>query len=157
MIGHSIFLDLTSEFQRQKKSNRDNFDQFLTNPDDLGCPQNYLAMGLAAIHFPQDKVTAACSARLARQIVQRWIEPLQRVANVGAFTEGEIGRLGLDPDEIKRQVTVANSESGELLRDNAMGYWNNVNRQYETAYPGHNRVVEYLVREADGAIDAVRG
>ena len=144
MIGHSIFLDLTSEFQRQKKSNRDNFDQFLTNPDDLGCPQNYLAMGLAAIHFPQDKVTAACSARLARQIVQRWTEPLQRVANVGAFTEGEIGRLGLDPEEIKRQVTVANSESGELLRDNAMAYWNNANRQYETAYPGHNRVVEFL-------------
>ena len=26
MIGHSIFLDLTSEFQRQKKSNRNNFE-----------------------------------------------------------------------------------------------------------------------------------
>jgi hypothetical protein len=144
MIGHSIFLDLTSEFQRQKKSNRDNFDQFLTNPDDLGCPQNYLSMGLAAIHFPQDKVMAACSARLARQIVARWTEPLQRVANVGAFTEGEIARLGLDPDAIKQQVTVANSESGELLRDSAMAFWNNGNRQYETAYPGHNRVIEFL-------------
>ena len=144
MIGHSMFLDLTSEFQRQKKSNRDNFDQFLTNPDDLGCPQNYLSMGLAAIHFPQDKVMQACSARLARQIVGRWTEPLQRVANIGAFTEGELARLGLDPDEVKRQCTIANSESGELLRDSAMGFWNNVNRQYETAYPGHNRVIEFL-------------
>ena len=144
MIGHSIFLDLTSEFQRQKKSNRDNFDQFLTQPDDLGCAQNYLSMGLAALHFPKDKVMHACASRLAKQIVTRWTEPLQRVANVGAFTEQELGRLGLTPDEVQRQILVANAESGELLRDSAMAFWNNANRQYETAYPGHGRVVEFL-------------
>lgn len=144
MIGHSIFLDLTSEFQRQKKSNRDNFDQFLTNPDDLGCPQNFLSMGLAAIHFPKDKVMHACASRLAKQIVTRWTEPLERVANVGAFTEAEIGRLGLSPDEVQRQLTVANAESGELLRDAAMAVWNGANQQYNMAYPGHNRVVEFL-------------
>ncbi|MBC8101243.1 MAG: hypothetical protein H7Z41_01465, partial [Cytophagales bacterium] len=144
MVGHSMFLDLTSEFQRQKKSNRDNFDQFLTNPDDLGCPQNYLSMGLAAIHFPKEKVLDACSARLARQIVTRWTEPLQRVANIGAFTETEIGRLGMDPTEAQRQITIVSAESGELLRDAAAGYWSGVNRQYETAYPGHGRVTEFL-------------
>ena len=144
MVGHSVFLDLTSEFQRQKKSNRDNFDQFLTNPDDLGCPQNYLGMGLAAIHFPKDKVLHACASRLARQILTRWTEPLQKVANVGAFTEAEIQRLGLNPDEVKRQATIATADSGELVRDKAMGFWNGVNKQYETAYPGHGRVVEFL-------------
>lgn len=144
MVGHSIFLDLTSEFQRQKKSNRDNFDQFLTVPDDLGCPQNYMSLGLAAIHFPKDKVVQACSSRLARQIIERWTQPLQKVANVGAFTEGEIGRLGLAPDEVQRQIQVVNSESGELVRDAAMAHWNNANRQYETNYPGHGRVVEFL-------------
>jgi hypothetical protein len=144
MIGHSIFLDLTSEFQRQKKSNRDNFDQFLTNPDDLGCPQNYLSMGLAALHFPKEKVLRACASRLARQIVARWTEPLQKVSNIGAFTESEIGRLGLSPDEVLRQVTVVSAESGELLRDSAMAFWNNANKQYETAYPGHGRVAEFL-------------
>src|SRR5438067_317487 len=35
MLGLSIFLDLTSEFQRQKKSNRDNFNQYLILPDKL--------------------------------------------------------------------------------------------------------------------------
>jgi len=144
MIGHSMFLDLTSEFQRQKKSNRDNFDQFLTVPDDLGCPQNYLSMGLAAIHFPKDKVVRACSARLARQIIERWTQPLQKVANVGAFTEGELARLGLAPEEVQRQLQVANAESSELVRDVALAHWNNVNRQYETSYPGHNRTVEFL-------------
>ena len=36
-----------------------------------------------------------------------------------------------------------------------MANWNGVNRQYETAYPGHNRVVEYLIlrqREAEAKI-----
>jgi Predicted membrane protein len=144
MIGHSIFLDLTSEFQRQKKSNRDNFDQFLTVPDDLGCPQNFMSMGLAAIHFPKDKVMRACSARLARHIIERWTQPLQKVANIGAFTEGEIARLGLAPEEVQRQLQVANAESSELIRDVAMAHWNSANRQYETSYPGHNRVVEFL-------------
>lgn len=150
MVGHSVFLDLTSEFQRQKKSNRDNFDQFLTNPDDLGCPQNYLAMGLAALHFPKDKVMQACSSRLARQIILRWTEPIERVANIGAFTEGEIGRLGLDPDEVRRQITVRSAESGELLQDTAQSFWSETNHQYQTAYPGHNNVAEFLnVKQAE--------
>lgn len=144
MIGHSVFLDLTSEFQRQKKSNRDNFDQFLTQPDELGCPQNYLAMGLAAINFPKDKVMHACASRLARQILTRWTEPLAKVANVGAFTEQEIGRLALDPDAVQRQVSVMNAETGELVRDTAMGFWNGVNTQYGTAYPGHDKVASFL-------------
>jgi len=145
MVGHSVFLDLTSEFQRQKKSNRDNFDQFLTSPDDLGCAQNYLAMGLAAIHFPKDKVLHACASRLARQILTRWTEPLARVSNVGAFAEQELGRLGLDPENIQRGIQVANIESGELLRDVALAYWNGVNRSYGAAYPGHDNVGAFLM------------
>nr|WP_309696334.1 tubulin-like doman-containing protein [Armatimonas sp.] len=145
MVGHSVFLDLTSEFQRQKKSNRDNFDQFLTTPDDLGCAQNYLAMGLAAVHFPKDKVLHACASRLARQILTRWTEPLARVSNVGAFAEQEIGRLGLDMENIQRGIQVANIESGELLRDVALAYWNGVNRSYSAAYPGHDSVGAFLM------------
>ena len=145
MIGHSIFLDLTSEFQRQKKSNRNNFDQFLITTDGLGCPQNYMGFGLASIYFPKDKVMAACANRLAGDIVRRWTTPLDRVVNIGAFTDQELSRLGMTPDEVQRSVLLGNSETGETLRDAAMAYWNGVNRQYETAYPGHSRVVEYLV------------
>lgn len=144
MIGHSIFLDLTSEFQRQKKSNRNNFDQFLITTDGLGCPQNYMGFGLSSIYFPKDKVTAACANRLAGDIVRRWTTPLERVVNVGAFTDQELTRLGMTPEAVQRQVLLANSETGETMRDGAMAYWNGVNRQYDTAYPGHNRVVEYL-------------
>ena len=144
MIGHSIFLDLTSEFQRQKKSNRNNFDQFLITTDGLGCPQNYLGFGLSAIQFPKDKVMAACANRLAGDIVRRWTTPLERTVNVGAFTDQELSRLGLTTDAVQRQMLLGNSETGETLRDGAMAYWQAVDRQYVTAYPGHGRVVEYL-------------
>ena len=90
MIGHSIFLDLTSEFQRQKKSNRNNFDQFLITSDGLGCPQNYMGFGLASIYFPKDKVMTACANRLAGDIIRRWTEPLERVVNMGAYTDQEL-------------------------------------------------------------------
>ena len=145
MIGHSIFLDLTSEFQRQKKSNRNNFDQFLITTDGLGCPQNYMGFGLSAIQFPKDKVMAACANRLAGDIVRRWTTPLERTVNIGAFTDQELGRLGLTPEAVQRQVLLGNSETGETLRDGAMAYWQAVDRQYLTAYPGHGRVVEYLM------------
>ena len=144
MIGHSIFLDLTSEFQRQKKSNRNNFDQFLITSDGLGCPQNYLGFGLSAIQFPKDKVMAACANRLAGDIVRRWTTPLERTVNVGAFTDQELGRLGMTPDAVQRQVLLGNSETGETLRDSALAYWQAVDRQYSTAYPGHSSVVGYL-------------
>ena len=144
MIGHSIFLDLTSEFQRQKKSNRNNFDQFLITSDGLGCPQNYMGFGLSSLYFPKDKVIAACSSRLSGDIVRRWTEPLQRVVNVAAFADQELSKLALTPDAVQRLVTQSSGDSGENLRDIGMAYWNNVNRQYETAYPGHNRVAEML-------------
>ena len=144
MIGHSIFLDLTSEFQRQKKSNRNNFDQFLITSDGLGCPQNYMGFGLSAIHFPKDKVIAACQNRLAGDIIRRWTEPLEKIANLGPFADQELLRLGLTPEAVERQVAMANSETGETLRDAAIGYWTATNRQYESAYPGHNRVAEFL-------------
>ena len=88
--------------------------------------------------------------RLARQIIQRWTTPLERMGNIGAFTEAELNRLGLDPEAVMRQVTVANAESGDLLRDSALAFWNNVNQEYERSYPGHNRVTEMLsVRQAE--------
>src|SRR4029453_13682051 len=114
---HSIFLDLTSEFQRQKKSNRDNFNQYLIQPDKLNCPQNYLSMGLAAVHFPVDKVVDACSYRLAREIITAWMTPLDRSVNIPAFTDQQMNRLGLLPAEVLRQVTLTNAEGGETIAD----------------------------------------
>ena len=150
MMGHSIFLDLTSEFQRQKKSNRNNFDQFLITTDGLGCPQNYLGFGLSSIFFPKDKVVRACASRLSGDIVRRWTTPLERTANIPAFADQELAKLGLTPEQVQRQVLLSNSETGQTLRDDALAFWNDVNRQYETAYPGHNRVAEYLtVRQRD--------
>ena len=145
MVGHSIFLDLTSEFQRQKRSNRDNFDQFLTVQDDLGCPQNYMSMGLSAIHFPKEKVLTACASRLAQHLLHRWTEPLQKVGNIGSFTEAELSKIGLHPDEVQRLLQVASAEEGTSVRDNALAFWNGVNQRYGQSYPGHGNVAGYLI------------
>ncbi|MGO8673377.1 MAG: tubulin-like doman-containing protein [Capsulimonadaceae bacterium] len=155
MIGHSIFLDLTSEFQRQKKSNRNNFDQFLITSDGLGCPQNYMGFGLSSIHFPKDKVIAACSNRLAADLVRRWTEPIAPPSNLTAFSEQELTRLGLTPDAVMHTLGASGGTAGETLRDTALAYWGLVNRQYESAYPGHTHVVEYLTarqKEADARL-----
>jgi hypothetical protein len=144
MIGHGIFLDLTSEFQRQKKSNRDNFKQYMIVGDELGCPQNYCSMGLAAIHFPADKVRAACANRLAKQVVTGWMTPLDRAVNIATFTDQELDRLGLQPEQVTDQCLKVNVESGETLRDSIAQYWRQVNRQYMDQYPGHERVSAWL-------------
>lgn len=144
MIGHGIFLDLTSEFQRQKKSNRDNFKQYMIVSDELGCPQNFCSMGLASIHFPADKVRAACANRLARQVVTAWMTPLDRAVNLSAFTDQELDRLGLAPDQLIDQCLKVNVESGETLRDSIAQYWRQVNRQYTDQYPGHERAAAWL-------------
>jgi hypothetical protein len=144
MIGHGIFLDLTSEFQRQKKSNRDNFKQYMIVADELGCPQNYCSMGLASIHFPADKVRAACANRLAKQVVTGWMTPLDRAVNIPTFTDQELDRLGLRPEQLIDQSLKVNVESGETLRDSIAQYWRQVNRQYTDQYPGHERVSAWL-------------
>lgn len=144
MIGHGIFLDLTSEFQRQKKSNRDNFKQYMIVSDELGCPQNYCSMGLASIHFPADKVRAACANRLAKQVVTGWMTPLDRAVNIPTFTDQELDRLGLRPEQVIDQCLKVNVESGETLQDSISGYWRQVNRQYTDQYPGHERVAAWL-------------
>lgn len=150
MVGHSIFLDLTSEFQRQKKSNRDNFNQYLIQPDKLGCPQNYLSMGLAAVHFPADKVTDACAGRLAREIITGWMTPINRSVNIPAFTDQEFTRLGLLPDEVKRQATLVSAEGGETVRDVLGAGWKQLNGRYERNFPGYERVGQTLTSlEAD--------
>jgi hypothetical protein len=144
MVGHGIFLDLTSEFQRQKKSNRDNFKQYMIVADELGCPQNYCSMGLAAIHFPADKVRAACANRLAKQVVTGWMTPLDRAVNIPSFTDQELDRLGLQPDQLIDQCLKVNTDSGETLRDSIAQYWRQVNRQYTDQYPGHERASAWL-------------
>ena len=150
MIGHSVFLDLTSEFQRQKKSNRDNFDQFLTQPDELGCPQNFMTMGLSAIHFPREKVLEACANRLASHIVGRWTQPLEKLGNIGSFTDEEMRRLGVTTDALESQLLASGLDSGESLRDRAIGHWTSAHQQYSQSYPGNARVVDFLtLRQRD--------
>lgn len=104
MIGHYIFLDLTSEFQSQKKSNRNNIEQYLITPDFNGCPQNYLSFGLSALYFPRDLVKSACAHRLAGEITRYWMKPGVKIGNINQFTNEIMTRLNLHRVDIERDI-----------------------------------------------------
>ncbi|MCY7274663.1 MAG: tubulin-like doman-containing protein, partial [Phormidesmis sp. CAN_BIN44] len=90
MVGQNVFLDFSSGFSQYKKLVRDNIRMHWSSPDPLGYPQNYLTFGLSSIQFPVDRVLNACSARLARQVVQWWENPTPAPAAMRDVIKTEI-------------------------------------------------------------------
>ncbi len=90
MVGQNVFLDFSSGFSQYKKLVRDNIRMHWSSPDPLGFPQNYLTFGLSSIQFPVDRVLNACSARLARQVVQWWENPTPAPAAMRDVIKTEI-------------------------------------------------------------------
>ncbi len=72
MVAQNIFLDFSSGFSQYKKLVRDNIRKHWASPDALGYPQNFISFGLSSIQFPVQRVSQACSSRLAARVVARW-------------------------------------------------------------------------------------
>lgn len=145
MVANSIFLDLTSEFQRQKKSNRDNYSSFLTDRDELGCPQSFVSFGLSSLYFPKDKIRIACANRMARNIIEEWMTPLDRSTNIPAFSSQEWTRLGLEGLTVKDKLLFWESGNGDGSVSDAINLeWNAYDARYASDYPGHNSVADSL-------------
>lgn len=157
MVGNSIFLDLTSEFQRQKKSNRDNYSAFLTEGDDLGCPQSFVSFGLSSLFFPKDKVRQACANRLAKEIIKEWMTPLDRSTNIPAFSAQEWSKLGLLRDDVKNALLHWEDGQGDgSIRDSIIAQWNTLNQSYAMDYPGHKSVAATFVAQDDDLTSRLR-
>ena len=75
MISHNIYLDFTSQFAQHKRSIRNNIGALTVQPDELGCPQNYMTFGLSSVYFPRGRVMNACSYRLAKNVMSYWLRP----------------------------------------------------------------------------------
>jgi hypothetical protein len=73
MVAHNIFLEFAHEFGQYKASLKDNVSAVAVGTDRLGCPLNYMSLGLASIYFPRERVVNACSYRLAKNVVNRWL------------------------------------------------------------------------------------
>lgn len=157
MIGNSIFLDLTSEFQRQKKSNRDNYSSFLIEADGLGCPQGFISFGLSSLFFPKDKVRGACANRLAKNIVKEWMTPLDRSTNIPAFAGQEMLKLGLERAKVKFDLLFWEDGGGDgTIKDAIQGQWNWLNQDYATNYPGHGAVGATFLAQDNSLTEMLR-
>ncbi|MCA1595832.1 MAG: tubulin-like doman-containing protein, partial [Chloroflexi bacterium] len=122
LVGHSVFLDLTSEFQAQKRSNRDNFQQFLIHSDRIGCPQSYMSFGLSTIHFPKDKVISACAFRLASETVDGWLHadhPLGQ-DRLDQYVSDRLAEMQLQPGDVNTWLRL--TQDGDSL-DRAIDNW----------------------------------
>jgi hypothetical protein len=82
MAAHNIFLEFAHEFGQYKASLKDNISAVAIGTDKLGCPLNYMSLGLSSIYFPRERVVNACSYRLAKNVVNRWLyggSPSERI------------------------------------------------------------------------------
>ncbi|HPZ07486.1 MAG TPA: tubulin-like doman-containing protein [Candidatus Eremiobacteraeota bacterium] len=87
MIAHNIFLDFTSQFAQHKRSIRNNIGALTVQPDELGCPQNYMTFGLSSVYFPRERVMNACSYRLGKNVVKFWLKPTDTYVPMDDFLE----------------------------------------------------------------------
>ncbi|HET6381927.1 MAG TPA: tubulin-like doman-containing protein [Armatimonadota bacterium] len=122
LVGHSIFLDLTSEFQAQKRSNRNNFDQFLIHSDGIGCPQSYMSFGLSTIHFPKDKVISACAFRLAAETIDGWLSAARTYSDnqLHTYVTDRLSEMKLLPGDVSQWLKF--TQDGSSL-DSIIDQW----------------------------------
>ena len=56
MVAHNIFLEFAHEFGQYKASLKDNLQAAAIGTDKLGCPLNYISLGLSTITFPKERI-----------------------------------------------------------------------------------------------------
>ena len=157
MVGNSIFLDLTSEFQRQKKSNRDNYSSFLIERDALGCPQSFVSFGLSSLYFPKDKIRIACANRMAKTIVEQWMTPIDRSTNIPSFAAQEWLKLGLETEHVKQKVLHWEDGEGDgTIGDALNAEWSGLGQRYANDYPGHKEVAPMFVAHDNDLTERLR-
>ncbi|MDQ2733193.1 MAG: tubulin-like doman-containing protein, partial [Armatimonadota bacterium] len=166
LVGHSIFLDLTSEFQAQKRSNRDNFQQFLVHSDRIGCPQSFMSFGLSAIHFPKDKVISACAFRLAAETVTGWLSTQATYSDeqLHRYVTDRLTELKLLPGEVNGWLRM--SGDGVSLDNEIDGWREHLNEELVSTRPPatmlastitqHDANLQQNFRDVDPNADVLR-
>jgi|GEM_PF-6333569 len=172
-IADAIFYEFAmSEFGSQKRSIRDNTDQYLckvatiANEDgaDVNRPQpkHYSSFGLSRITFPVDNVRGACGAILSRKVVAQWerastnpvspqeIEQFMQssfLRNVGLYDNRQKLRAGRVSERDSQIVSALGSAAveGKSLYDDLNG-WIATQRQDMERLAG-TRPLAALIRE----------
>ncbi|MCD4782356.1 MAG: tubulin-like doman-containing protein [Candidatus Eremiobacteraeota bacterium] len=106
MVAHNIFLEFSHEFGQYKSSLRDNIQAVAIGSDRLGCPLNFISLGLSTISFPREKIINACSHRLAREVVERWLSKKETTGRMNEYIDHflDYNRLYVDTDASKKNL-----------------------------------------------------
>lgn len=151
MTAHNIFLEFSHEFGQYKTSLKDNIQAVATGTDKLGCPLNYISLGLSTISFPRGRIINACSHRLAKEVLQSWTSPKEITSKLNEYVDHflDLNKLLVDTDSAAK-----NQFKDELLKFEGSNYYALVDEEMSAAYRGirsqnHTRYDIYLEKRAE--------
>ena len=147
MISHNIFLEFSHEFGQYKASLKDNIQAVAIGTDRLGCPLNYISLGLSTITFPRNRIIRACSHRLGKEVVDRWLNAGGEGERLNEYIDHflEYNKLFIDIDHAAK-----NQIKDELLEaGNGKNYYSMVDEEMASTYRGtrkqnHNRYDAFI-------------
>lgn len=134
MVAHNIYLEFAHEFGQYKASLKDNVSAVSGGKDKLGCPLNYMSLGLASIYFPKERVINACSYRMARKVVEQWFSAGGTSERMDEYLNHymDVNRLLVDVEAAKK-----NQIKDELtLGEGNKTYYGRVDEEMSAEYKG---------------------
>ncbi|MCE1246881.1 MAG: tubulin-like doman-containing protein [Firmicutes bacterium] len=151
MVAHNIFLEFSHEFGQYKASLKDNIQAVATGTDKLGCPLNYISFGLSTISFPRDRIIRACSYRLAKEVVQKWLTTKGPSDRLTEYLDHfmDYNKLFVDTDAAKK-----NQIKDELLMAGGKNYYSLVDDEMTSLFRGlqnqdANRYDQFIEKKAE--------
>ena len=147
MIAHNIFLEFSHEFGQYKASLKDNIQAVAIGTDRLGCPLNFISLGLSTITFPRDRIVRACSHRLGKEVIDRWLNAGGESDRLTEYIDHflDYNKLFVDVDHAKK-----NQLKDELLEaGEGKNYYSLVDEEMAATYRGtrnqnHNRYDAFI-------------
>ncbi len=134
MTAHNIFLEFAHEFGQYKASLKDNVQAAAVGVDKLGCPLNYISLGLSTIRFPRERIISACSYRLAGEVVEFWMRERKSAERMDEYLDHflEYNKLYMDIDSARK-----NQLKDEMMKlSGGSNYYAQIDEQMTAIYRG---------------------
>ncbi|MDQ7822952.1 MAG: tubulin-like doman-containing protein [Candidatus Eremiobacteraeota bacterium] len=140
MVAHNIYLEFAHEFGQYKASLKDNVSAVAGGLDKLGCPLNFMSLGLATIYFPKERVINACSYRMAKNVVNGWLFAGGQSERMDEYLAHylDINKMFVDVDSAKK-----NQIRDELsLGEGNKTYYSRVDEEMNAGYASLQKLDE---------------
>jgi hypothetical protein len=140
MVAHNIYLEFAHEFGQYKASLKDNVSAVAIGTDTLGCPRNYMSLGLASIYFPKERVINACSYRMAKNLVNRWLFAGSTSERMDEYLAHylDVNRLFVDTEAAKKNQLKDEFAMGEGNKP----YYGRIDEEMGAAYKSLSKIAD---------------